>query len=171
MTSAPKFTIFRASEAPTLSQAGAMRTQDSGEVAREGLMKLAEAGLSDGHTVKWLFSTPGFSLAHAWFKSGFPLPRHSHNVDCLYYVVAGSLVVGTNVLGKGDGFFVPRDAPYTYAAGPGGVEVLEFRSTNEFDIRILADNPNFWSRALDTVNVQRDAWANEAPPSEASQSA
>lgn len=169
MTSTPKFRVFKAADAPTLAQAGAMRMQDSGDTAREGLARLSEAGLDEGHDVKWLFAAPGFSLARAWFKSGFPLPRHSHNVDCLYYVVAGSLTIGTHVLGQGDGFFVPRHSPYTYTAGPDGVEVLEFRSTDQFDIRILAENPTFWGKALDTVQAQRGAWASEKPPGGKSQ--
>jgi hypothetical protein len=35
------------------------------------------------------------SLCWAWFKSGYVLPRHSHNADCLYYVLGGSLRLGS----------------------------------------------------------------------------
>ena len=97
----------------------------------------------DGTTVKLLFSMPGMSLTHAWFKSGFPLPRHSHDTDCLYYIVAGSIRIGTEELGKGDGFFVGADVPYAYTPGADGVEILEFRASNAFDIKLLANNPLF----------------------------
>jgi hypothetical protein len=70
------------------------------------------------------------SLVHAWFGPHFPLFRHSHPRfgDCLYYIVAGSAVLGSRVLKPGDGFFVPNGMPYKYRAGPEGVEILEFRA-------------------------------------------
>jgi hypothetical protein len=49
----------------------------------KSIAELQEAGIEEGQAVKLLFSAPGFSLTYAWFKSGFPLPRHSHNSDCL----------------------------------------------------------------------------------------
>ncbi len=72
----------------------------------------------------------GMSLVHVWFGPDFPLFRHSHPRygDCLYYVVAGEVVLGSQRLGPGDGFFVPNEMPYKYKAGPEGVEVLEFRA-------------------------------------------
>ena len=74
--------------------------------------RLAEVGAGEGQMVKLLFSAPGLSLTYAWFKSGFPLPRHSHDADCLYYIIAGSLTLGSQTLGAGDGFFVPSQAAY-----------------------------------------------------------
>ncbi|MCS5568040.1 MAG: hypothetical protein NZ743_08415 [Pseudomonadales bacterium] len=72
----------------------------------------------------------GMSLVHVWFGPNFPLFRHSHPKygDCLYYVVAGEVVLGRRRLGPGSGFFVPNGMPYKYTAGPAGVEVLEFRA-------------------------------------------
>jgi hypothetical protein len=80
-----------------------------------------------------MFSQPepdGMSLVHVWFGPNFPLFRHSHpkHGDCLYYVVAGELIMGSKVLKAGDGFFLPNGMPYKYRAGPHGVEVLEFRA-------------------------------------------
>jgi hypothetical protein len=100
-----------------------------------------------------------------WFKSGYPLPRHTHNCDCLYYIIGGSLRIGQEKLGPGDGFFVGRDVPYTYKAGDAGVEVLEFRATNAFDIKVLADNQLFWEAAVKTAVAQRSTWVTEKPPS------
>jgi hypothetical protein len=158
--------VFRAAQAPALREVDAMRAEGVTGLVRDGLAQLAEAGLGEGETVKLLFSAPGFSLAYAWFKSGFPLPRHSHNTDCLYYIIAGSLTFGAEVLGKGDGFFVPSDAAYTYVPGPEGVEILEFRTADRFNIRFLADNPAFWSRAAATVSAELDGWRGQRPPSE-----
>ncbi len=72
----------------------------------------------------------GMNLAHIWFGPNLPLFRHSHPRlgDCLYYVVAGEIILGRRRLGAGSGFFVPNGMPYTYTAGPAGVEVLEFRA-------------------------------------------
>jgi hypothetical protein len=131
------------------------------------LTELNEAGYDDGQTVKLLFSAPGFSLTYAWFKSGFPLPRHSHNFDCLYYIVAGSLALGTETLRAGDGFFVPGDAPYTYVPGPDGVEVLEFRHAERFNIKFMVA-PSFWSRAVETVRAERSNWLRQHRPQDLS---
>lgn len=72
----------------------------------------------------------GMSLAHVWFGANFPLFRHSHPRygDCLYYVIAGEILLGQQRLGAGSTFFVPNGQPYKYTAGPAGVELLEFRA-------------------------------------------
>ncbi len=43
----------------------------------------------------------GMSLYHVWFGPNLPLFRHSHPRfgDCLYYVVAGELILGNRRLG------------------------------------------------------------------------
>jgi mannose-6-phosphate isomerase-like protein (cupin superfamily) len=159
------FVIFRAKDAIAYDEAGVMTHEPMSAVAIEGGSRLLQEGVEAGHRVRLLFSMPGFSLTHAWFKSGYPLPRHSHDVDCVYYVVAGTLRIGTEDLGAGDGFFVGRSVPYTYTAGAEGVEVLEFRTSNAFNIKLLADNPSFWDRALATVRERRDGWKTEPAPS------
>ena len=73
--------------------------------------------------------------------------------------------MGSEELGRGDGFFVGKDVPYTYTPGAAGVEVLEFRASNAFDIKLLANNPLFWEGAVKTVLAQRSAWTQEQPPS------
>jgi len=142
-----------------------MSTQMPTETEIAGSVAAVEAGMLEGTKVRLLFELPGLSLTHAWFKSGFPLPRHSHNVDCLYYIIAGSLRIGTEELGRGDGFFVGADVPYSYVPGPDGVEVLEFRGSNSFDIRLLADNPVIWAKTVERVTQRRESWGEESPPS------
>jgi mannose-6-phosphate isomerase-like protein (cupin superfamily) len=95
------------------------------------MMKGSKLHLGNGSRV--LFQDPennGFSVVHAWFGENFPLPRHTHSGDCMYYVLKGELRMGAKTVKAGSGFFVPGDRPYTYRAGPGGVEVLEFRKVS-----------------------------------------
>lgn len=162
---APRFAIFRGKEAMDFEDSGLMVTQPLTDIEMAGSVAAVEAGMLSGTRVRLLFEMPGLSLTHAWFKSDFPLPRHSHNIDCLYFILAGSLRIGTEELGAGDGFFVGADVPYTYVAGPRGVEVLEFRGSNSFDIRLLANNAAYWTKALDRVKAQHGAWTGEVPPS------
>lgn len=130
----------------------------------KGWSDLCAAGYHDGAEVKLLFSSPGFSLTHAWFKSGVPLPRHSHNVDCLYYIVSGSLRIGSSELTAGDGFFVGTDVPYSYIPGDDGLEILEFRTGDHFNMKFLADNQNFWAKAIDQVISKKSEWKTEEKP-------
>ncbi|WP_238475366.1 hypothetical protein [Sphingomonas cavernae] len=76
-----------------------------------------------------------------------------------------SLRIGTEELGRGDGFFVGADVPYAYVPGAEGVEVLEFRGSNSFDIRLLANNPAFWTKTVESVTAKREEWTKEQPPS------
>jgi len=161
---ARRFAIFRGVDAPVFSEIDVMDYEGMSPELEATFASLAEAGVNEGQTVKLLFAAPGFSLTYAWFKSGFPLPRHSHNADCLYYIVAGSLSLGTETLGAGDGFFVPAEAAYAYVPGPEGVEVLEFRTADHFNIKFLAGSPAFWSRALETVRAERPGWASQPRP-------
>lgn len=159
------FAIFRAKDAVNYDETGVMEQRELTPVMMEGAVKVLGAGMAEGHETKLLFEMPGFSLTYAWFKSGYPLPRHSHNVDCLYYILGGTLRLGSEELGRGDGFFVGTGVPYTYTPGAAGVEVLEFRASNAFDIQVLANNPAFWDRAAETVKSQRSDWATQPRPS------
>jgi hypothetical protein len=163
-TTAGKFAIYRHADAPAFSEIDVMEYDGMTPRLEQAFGELTEAGIDEGQTVKLLFSAPGFSLTYAWFRSGFPLPRHSHDADCLYYIISGSLTLGSETLGAGDGFFVPRDMAYAYVPGPDGVEVLEFRDAERFNIKFLAGNPAFWAKALDTVKAQRPAWATQPRP-------
>jgi hypothetical protein len=102
------------------------------------------------------------SLVWSWFAPHYPLPRHSHSADCLYYVTKGELHLGRQVLCEGEGFFVPHDAPYAYTAGPDGVEVLEFRSTSSFNMQITESLPR-WESIIDSVSAHRDEWVEQVP--------
>lgn len=139
-----------------------MRPPELDDAARDALPEFRAAG---GSEITLLFGDPespddgGMSLVRARFEPGYPLPRHSHSVDCLYYVVAGELHMGNRVVAAGEGFFVPAEAPYGYSAGPEGVELLEFRGCSAFDSRIRETDAG-WGRILEAVREHRDRWAD-----------
>jgi mannose-6-phosphate isomerase-like protein (cupin superfamily) len=159
-----KFRIFRAEGAPVLEKTEfqSMAPLTPAEIA--GFAKMAEAGADAAHDVRVLVNIPGFSLVHLWFKKDFPLPLHSHNVDCMYFVIAGSLKLGTETLGPRDSFFVPAEAPYTYRPGPEGVEVLEIRLADHWDFKNHAKSQAFYDRAVETIAANLEAWRQAKRP-------
>ena len=163
---AARFEIFRGAAARDYNDHDVMRMDDLTPAIAEGLAHYM-VGPDDTHgqVVELVYATPGMSLSKVWFKSGYPLPLHSHTADCLYYILAGSLKVGSEELGPGDGFFVGADVPYTYMPGPEGVEVLEFRDTDKLNIRFMARNKVFWEKAGAKISASREAWKTEKPPS------
>ncbi len=162
----PRFAIFRAKDAVGAADMTCMTYEPVSPLIAEAAQRAEAAGAYAGTDMKLLFAVPGFSLTYVWFKSEFPLPRHTHNVDCLYYILGGSLTIGQEELGAGDGFFVGQDVPYTYKAGSAGVEVLEFRAAHVFNIKVLANNPAFWDKAIETMRSRQEAWAREPRPAE-----
>jgi hypothetical protein len=161
-----KMQIFRAAQAPKLMEAGVMDKPASDATQRAGLDALVKAGYLEGDETKLLFNIPGFSLVHSWFKKDYPLLLHSHNADCLYYIIAGTLRLGTEDLGRGDGFFVPAGARYKYRPGPDGVEVLEFRHSTRFDIQNYSKGKAFYEQALETVTSNLENWRQAKRPSD-----
>lgn len=148
-----------------------MVTGEPNEAARTGLARLAglNVGRGIGDLSVVLFREPGkqgMSLIYLWFKSGYVLPPHSHDGDCLYYVLAGELHMGSHVLRKGDGMRIPAHQVYTYEAGPEGVEVLEFRSATHFEIAMKGTGAN-WDRVAKVFGERAGLWQDETiPPSE-----
>ena len=158
------FRIFRAKDAPGLMEAGCMAVKPFTPVQRAGMDKAMAAGYSDGDEIRVLTDLPGFGLTHVWFKSGYQLPLHSHDADCMYYVIAGSLRLGTEELGPKDCFFVPATVPYTYVPGPHGVEVLEIRHANTFDFVNCARGEAWWDKAAGEIATRREGWKDEKRP-------
>ncbi len=165
--SPPAIQLFRARDASDFVHSD-MMTSDAPLADEVGSLSQAmiDEGMLEGSKLSVLFRRAGgFSLTHVWFKSGFPLPSHSHSTPCLYYVLAGSLKVGSQELGAGDGFYISAETPYIYVPGPEGVEVLEFRDSDSFDIKVRDHNPKWWVKALQRLRVARKSWPSEAPPS------
>ncbi len=164
---AQSFKIFRAKDAPKLMESGCMSIEPITPAQRAGVTKAVEAGYLEGEEVRVLVQMPGFSLTQAWMKKDYPLALHSHDSDCMYYVVAGTTRVGTEELGPGDSFFVPANVPYTHKPGPDGVEVLEIRHETSFNFVNLSKTEAFWNKASEIVAANLDDWRVAKRPSEA----
>lgn len=121
---------------------------------------LKAVGAASGYVIKVLFGDPdsgGMSLIRAWYAPEYALPRHSHDVDCLYYVLSGEARLGNQVVPAGDGFFVPANAPYAYSAGPDGVDVVEFRATSSFGIHVT-ESLSRWEQIAELARTHREEW-------------
>ena len=150
----------------------AMPREGIDESVMAGLGKLGAANVQEGQGEKSfvVFEEPGeegMSLLYIWFKSGYILPRHSHNADCLYYVLGGELRIGSHVLRKGDGMFIPKNHGYGYEAGPDGVEVLEFRNATRYNLKFQSNDEGHWDRIAKTFMERGPIWKEETvPPSD-----
>lgn len=157
--------IFRSRDAQDFGEADHMSYVDDDPVILNGLEKMGEAGVADGYSGKCLFSGFGFSLHQFWFRPGYPLPLHSHDTDCLYYIIAGDIRMGTEEMGPGDGFFLPAETPYTYTIGEKGVELLEFRTEEDFNIQFKGKTEAYWEKMLEKLRTERPKWKEALPPS------
>jgi hypothetical protein len=160
------FEIFRKGDYRDYGEHGLMAVVDPSPAVVEALTQFAAEEGGEGQKVSMAYSRPGRSLTHVWFKSGYPLPLHSHSGDCVYFILAGSIRVGPEWLGPGDGFFIGSDIPYTYDTGPEGAEVLEFRGTDELSIRFRAKGRAAWDKTVARLRERSADWASEPPPSE-----
>jgi hypothetical protein len=154
---------YRLADAPMLYDTGMMSMPTMEPDASEQMVEWATGG---GQIVKVLFGDPegsGMSLVWSWFGPAFTLPRHSHSEDCLYFVHRGEVHMGNTVIGAGDGFFLPADAPYAYAAGPEGVEILEFRGACAFDMKIT-ESLGRWQHMVEVSRANKERWAVDAEP-------
>ena len=141
-----------------------MTVEPFSPVQRTGMDGALAAGYMGGDEIKVLTDLPGFGLTHVWFKEGYQLPLHSHNADCMYFIISGSIRLGTEQLGPRDCFFVPRDVPYTYKIGPEGVEVLEIRHANHFDFVNHAKGEAWWAKAAQETASRQDSWKTAKRP-------
>jgi len=159
--------IFRAEEATPIMETDFMampQMTEEQQAARGPEIYMSSAPGTDVRVaVRQTPEEGGFSILHVWFKGDYPVPRHTHDADCLYYIVSGSAIMGAQTLRTGDGFFIPAGAPYGYTAGPEGVELLEIRhGVTQFDIEILESNAGKWAAMADTIASHRDAWEADA---------
>lgn len=158
-----KIQIFHARDARSMMELGIMSVEFPSEI-RPLVGEAVANGLIAGDEVKVLFSIPGFSLLHAWLKKDYPLSAHSHDADCLYWIVSGALQYGDRILRKGDGFFVPANVPYSYVpVGDNGVEVLEFRHVEAFNFKSRSGE-RFWQKAIETCKTTSQSWKDARSP-------
>lgn len=154
--------FFRAEDAEDFDTSGMMAP--ASPLPEPVLALLAQHPSAAGHKHRVLFrgaGDEGLSLIRLWFGANYRLPRHSHDVDCLYYVLSGEVRMNKLVLRAGDGFLVRAGAPYAYAAGPDGVEVLEFRAATSFDITIHDRTPARWQPVVDAVVANEERWRTD----------
>jgi quercetin dioxygenase-like cupin family protein len=97
----------------------------------------------------------GFSLVNIRLAPDSILPAHTHNVDCLYYVLSGWVLLGRRRLDAGAGFFIPAGRPYGYRAGSDGAAVLEFRHATRFDMTVTETSRARWQEMIDVAKGHR----------------
>lgn len=90
----------------------------------------------------------GFSLTNIRLAPDFILPAHHHDVDCLYYVQCGWILLGRRRIDPGGGFLVLAERPYGYRAGPEGATVLEFRLARSFNMVVTETSPAKWKEMV-----------------------
>jgi mannose-6-phosphate isomerase-like protein (cupin superfamily) len=159
-------TIYRAADAQDINSTDFMLPPEMSDGTRvslgDAVTEGAGAGAKGMVLMRQTDEEGGFSLLHMWFKADYPLPRHSHDSDCMYYVVSGEAIMGNQTLRAGDCFFVPANAPYVYNAGPDGVEVLEIRhGVRQFDMKIPDAAAGRWQDMVDTTVSNRERWQAE----------
>jgi hypothetical protein len=160
--------IFRAADAYEVDDK-MMPMEGLDEKVVAGFRQIEAHGIENGHQVRCLFQDEagaGMSLVHIWYKSGFILPQHKHNADCVYYIIAGEIHAGSVVVGQGDGLFIPKDHDYTYTVGPAGVELLEFRNAATFNIVFNGKDPNQWTGISTAVDSNVELWKSQTKPPE-----
>lgn len=163
----PRMQLFRAEGTPL--EPDMMYPEGLEGSVMAGFARAEEAGMHEGHRLRCLYRSPlpdGPSLCHMWLKSGFITPRHKHDTNCIYYVLAGELKLGNASAGKGEGVFVPEGTIYSIEAGPLGLEVLEFRTDTKFNVFYTGNDEANWDRIVDAVSGNVVDWAGQPPPSE-----
>jgi mannose-6-phosphate isomerase-like protein (cupin superfamily) len=156
--------IYRAAEAPLLSESGAATSDFQGhEELRDAASRLASTDCSINRLlVHQSADDGGLSVVYLFFKPNFPLFRHMHDVDSLYVVISGTAVdfMGDTTLRPGDIFTVKAGHPYYYSAGPDGVEVLEiFRDADQVTVIYTDDPENRLAKAQAAVADNAERWS------------
>jgi quercetin dioxygenase-like cupin family protein len=105
----------------------------------------------------------GFSIVRVYLAPGYILPAHTHNSDCLYYVLRGKAILGKREIGPGGGFFVPGGTAYGYSAGDEGVEVLEFRHATTTDFHATERSPARWRKIMENAE-EHGGWVEADRP-------
>jgi mannose-6-phosphate isomerase-like protein (cupin superfamily) len=163
-----RFKIYRGADAPPVMErarsAPGTTPKPLPAAVAEGMERLNEAGWQNGVVTRVVVSMPHLQIIQLWYKSGFPLPLHSHDSDCFYLIIGGSARLGTETLRAGDGVFIPADVPYTFTPGGDGVEMIEVRTQDWFDTDFRTTKPDYWARTAELVRSLQPRWAGEPPP-------
>ena len=106
-----------------------------------------------------------------WFKPHYPLPRHTHDVDCLYYVVSGTAVMGNQELRPVTASSYPQKRRTSTPPVPTEWRSWSSGTARSFDIKVTEDDPARWDAMIATANEQRSAWQTLPSPRQSSDSA
>lgn len=165
-----RMAVFRAGEGiPMDHESMPFEGMDPSTMAGLGRIMASGPKAADASHTTILFragGADGISLSHAWFKTGFISPRHSHNADCIYYILAGEARFGSARLGRGDGIFVPADQAYVLEVGDEGCELLEFRNAAQFNIHFKGNDEAHWEKVAESYARHMPHWESELPPSQ-----
>lgn len=162
-----RFSMFTYHDAPMFAETDMLTELGGPDHAVAMYEKSLAAGGDDGAQSRVLFrqaEPDGVSVLQVYMQRGMSVPRHSHDADCLYYVVTGQLRLGNRSLGPGDGAFVPGGMTYTVAAGPDDVEFLEIRTSTSFDMQLREGSPEGWDALVGEMEAHRDHWRAHPVP-------
>ncbi len=86
-----------------------------------------------------------------WFPEGMTVGLHSHTEDEIILITRGEIVLGPRRYGAGTAVSVAKNAMYTFSAGTGGMDMVNFRAGSPLSIqaktnRILNEAEFFLSR-------------------------
>jgi mannose-6-phosphate isomerase-like protein (cupin superfamily) len=156
--------IYRAAEAPLLSESGATRTDfEAAPIVQEVARKLATTDCSISRVLaRQSANEGGLSVVYLYFKPNFPLFPHKHDIDSMYVVISGSVVnfLDTETLRPGDCWSVKAGHTYYYTAGPDGVEVLEmFNSSEQVSVILVDAAAGRLEAAQEAVRQNEESWS------------
>ena len=63
-----------------------------------------------------------------WFPEGMTVGLHYHSEDEIILVTRGEIILGNRRLGAGTAVSVAKNAVYTFTAGAGGMDMVNFRA-------------------------------------------
>lgn len=95
------------------------------------------------------FDSVGLHIGVIEFEPGLISPLHSHSDNCIYYVERGSIIMGSRVLGPGEGFLTRKNQPYGFVVGPEGLRLIEFTTGPRRDITFHERHSSAWKTRLE----------------------
>lgn len=88
---------------------------------------LAEGELGSRQAVHEWGSADSLQLFEVEFQPYAMVDVHAHDSEEIIYVVDGAIRLGKKLVGKGSSIFVTGNTLYSFAAGPEGLRILNFR--------------------------------------------
>jgi len=70
-------------------------------------------------------------LTEVQYPPNVSIDLHAHNVDEIFYLLAGALRIGERSLAIGGSVYIARDTLYSLKSGPDGARFLVFRPVGD----------------------------------------